>query len=133
MRRALLSHPDQQGTLQTSLAARLALHYLAQQGLTPQPTDSGAVTLGTTTIIPFRKRDGAYASVSGGGYQMLMRYRGHVEAFPQVSALEVLNGEVEGSVVRDRIVIQWNEQPDAFRIRHEFAVFDDGEAARGIV
>ena len=105
VRRALLSYPDQQGTLQTSLAAQLALHYLAQQGVTPQPTESGAVALGSTIITPFRKRDGAYASVSGGGYQMLMRYRGHSEAFPQVSVSEILNGEVNPAIIRDRIVL----------------------------
>ncbi|MGB3614033.1 MAG: CHASE2 domain-containing protein [Elainellaceae cyanobacterium] len=136
VRRALLSYPDQQGDLQLSFATKLALHYLDQQGITPRPTKTGAMELGAATIAPFRKRDGAYVTASAGGYQTMVHYRGHLDAFPHVSLSRVLNGEVDSGLIRDRVVLIGTAAPsvgDEFFTAHSSLTSAELQATYGIV
>lgn len=136
VRRALISYPNQQGDLQLSFAAKLALHYLEQQGIFPQPTASGAIALGETKIVPFRKRDGAYATVSGGGYQTIIDYRGHLEAFPHVSMAQILEGSVDPALIRGRVVLVGITAPsvgDEFFTAHSKTIEGQTQSTYGVV
>ncbi len=106
VRRALLFLDDGETTMY-SFALRLALLYLKPAGveLRPDPTDRAIVRLGRTSIPPLGPRDGPYAGVDAGGYQMMADFRGGSRSFERVALGAVLRGEVPAKAVQGRIVL----------------------------
>ena len=104
IRRGLLSIELDNGQIQLGLAARLALLYLAAEGIEPQ-TMGNEISLGKAEILPFQRNDGGYIDADDGGFQVLMNYRGTENSFDRISIVEVLNGQVPADLMRDRLVI----------------------------
>ena len=106
VRRGLL-FLDDGGQPQRSFALALALTYLAPQGIAPRPdaTDPAHMRLGATTLAPLEARDGGYAGSDASGYQMLLDYRGAPAPFRRYTLGDLLDGRIDGAVVRDRVVI----------------------------
>jgi adenylate cyclase len=106
VRRGLLFLDDGK-TSHVSLALRLALIYLADEGITPQPgqTDPSHIRLGKVTLQPFEANDGAYVRADADGYQYLLDFRGGADRFRTYSLTDVLEGRVEPGAMRDRVVI----------------------------
>ena len=106
VRRGLLFLDDEYG-VSFGLALRLALRYLGDEGIWPQPgePDPAHMRLGDVTIPPFEGGDGPYINADAAGYQMLLDYSEGMEHFPIVTLSELLNGKVADDVFRDRIVI----------------------------
>lgn len=90
-----------------SFALQLALRYLEPQGigLQPDPENKDWVRLGKTTIRPFSRNDGGYADADDAGYQFLLDYSGMPKKFQRFSFGDLLNGNVDPSLIKDRIVI----------------------------
>ncbi|MBT9314008.1 CHASE2 domain-containing protein [Leptothoe spongobia] len=107
IRRATLSIKSTDGTsLHLSFALQLALNYLATEGITPEDLAHGWTQLGQATIKPFEPNtSGFYVGAEDGGYQMLLNYHGPITGFQQVSLADVLAGQVDPEVIRDRIVL----------------------------
>jgi adenylate cyclase len=106
VRRGLLFLDDGKN-FSMSLPLRLALAYLAKDGITPQ---AGApnpefLRLGRTTFVPFEADDGGYVGADAAGYQYLLDYRGGVRPFTTYSMSDVLDGHVDPALIRDNIVI----------------------------
>jgi adenylate cyclase len=106
VRRGLLFLDDGQ-TFSLSLSLRLALLYLAQDGITPQAGDPDPthLRLGSVTLRPFEGDDGAYVNADARGYQYLLDYRGGPERFPTYSLSAVLDGAVDPAVIKGNVVI----------------------------
>jgi len=106
VRRGLLFMDDESG-VSFGLAIRLALTYLGDEGIWPQPgePEPSHLRLGEVTIPPFESDDGPYVDADAAGYQMLLDYREGAGHFPTVTLAELLNGEVADEVFRDRMVI----------------------------
>jgi adenylate cyclase len=106
VRRGLLFLDDGK-TAHTSLALRLALIYLADEGITPQPdpAEPSHIRLGKVTLRPFEASDGSYVGADADGYQYLLDYRGGADRFRTYSLTDVLEGRVEPGAMRDRVVI----------------------------
>jgi adenylate cyclase len=106
VRRGLL-FLDDGGRPQRSFALTLALAYLAPQGIAPRPdaNDPARMRLGAASLAPLEAWDGGYAGTDASGYQMLLDYRGAPAGFRRHTLGELLDGKIDETLVRDRIVI----------------------------
>jgi len=106
VRRGLLFLDDGKD-FSVSLALRLALAYLAEQGITPQPgsDDPAHMRLGSVTLRPFEANDGGYVRADAQGYQFLLDYRGGAERFKTYSISDVLEGRVDPERIKGNVVI----------------------------
>jgi adenylate cyclase len=106
VRRGLL-FLDDGGLVHLSLDLRLALIYLAGEGIVPKPDSAQPehLRIGRTTLVPLGGSEGAYVGADAGGYQYLLDYRERPGAFPAVTLHDVLDGEFDPRLFEDRIVI----------------------------
>jgi diguanylate cyclase (GGDEF)-like protein len=112
IRRGLLSIELDSGQIQLGLATKLALMYLATEGIEPQPVgNTGKIALGKTELVPFQSNDGGYIRADDGGFQVLMNYRGTETSFNRISIIDVLNGQIPEDLLRDRIVLIGSTAP----------------------
>lgn len=112
IRRGFLYLTDpESGDLVFSLAFKLAMTYLEQEGIEPEMTDKDWVQLKTAVFPPLnineagKTSDGGYIRTDGAGYQVLVNYRGAKESFPIVQLSDVLEGKIPANFFRDRIVL----------------------------
>ena len=106
IRRGLLSIELENGQVQLGLATRLALMYLAAEGIEPQLVgQTGKVSLGKAELIPFQSNDGGYIRADDGGFQVLINYRGTETSFHRLSLVEVLKGKVPEDLMNERLVL----------------------------
>jgi len=106
VRRSLL-FLDDGGPPQPSLPLKLALAWLAPQGIAPRPDPANPelLKLGRTTLPPLEPDDGGYAGVDAAGYQILLDFRGAPASFATVPLGELLDGRVDAARLRGRIAI----------------------------
>ncbi|MBE9064079.1 CHASE2 domain-containing protein [cf. Phormidesmis sp. LEGE 11477] len=106
VRRALLTVRDQAG-MHESLALRLAIAYLEEEGIVPSPVADrpNTLRLGKAVLRPFRQYDGGYIRADDGGYQLLLNYRGQLHKYQTYSIQQALAGEIPEQRVRDRVVL----------------------------
>lgn len=105
VRRGLLSVSLDDGRVQLGLATRLALMYLAHEGIELEPVDRLERRLGRAVFVPLDKYYGGYVNTDAGGFQILLNYRGIEESFYRVSIIDVLEGNIPPDLMRDRIVL----------------------------
>ena len=106
VRRGLLSIQLDNGQVQLGLATKLALMYLAAEGIELEAVgDTVARSLGKAIFVPFHKNDGAYVRADAGGFQILLNFRGTEDSFDRVSIIDVLNGNIPENLMRDRLVL----------------------------
>jgi len=106
VRRNLLFAENEQGTLY-SFSLRLALAYLETQGISPEPSQVNPeyLQLGEAVFVPLAANSGQYQAIDAQGYQILLNYRSPDQVARQVTISEVLNGAIEPSWVKDKIVL----------------------------
>lgn len=94
-------------TVYFSFGLQLAMAYLAQQGIQPQPSavNPDYLKLGQATFLPLTTNSGGYQTIDARGYQLLLNYRASRDAVRQVSLAQVLTGQVDPAWVKDRIVL----------------------------
>jgi diguanylate cyclase (GGDEF)-like protein len=106
IRRSLISIRDN-GNTKLALGVRLALEYLAAQGITLEKVEGKTqqLKLGKAIFVSFRGNDGGYVRADDGGYQILLNFRGRQDNFQTISITEVLNKKISPNLMRDRIVL----------------------------
>lgn len=106
VRRGLLFLDDEQ-TIFYSLALRISLLYLEQQGIIPQPDTQNPshIRLGSTTIKPFQANDGGYVDADAGGYQFLLDFCKPSKAIPRYDLAAFRSDKVKIEDFRDKIVL----------------------------
>ena len=106
IRRNLLFTRNSEGTLY-SFSLRLAIAYLETQGISPQPSQQNPkhLQLGKAVFIPLQKNSGGYEKIEAKGYQILLNYRWSENRVRKVSLSQVLDGQIEPSWVKDKIVL----------------------------
>jgi adenylate cyclase len=106
VRRGLLFLDDGKET-HTAFALRLALRYLAADGIAPQAAaeDPALMKLGAATLRPFEGHDGGYVNADAGGYQFLLDFAGGAAPFPRHRFSDVLEGRVPADAFADRVVL----------------------------
>jgi adenylate cyclase len=107
VRRGLLYMEDGQGGMGTSISFLLAMHYLGDEEIYPEPDpdDPSVLKLGASSFQPLVSDFGGYAKVDTGGYQYPLDYRGVSDSFPTANFTDVLSGEADPELFRDRIVM----------------------------
>jgi adenylate cyclase len=110
VRRALLMVFDEEGYT-FSLPMKLALQYLELEEIHLEELDpqQGTLKLGEAVFQPLQSDDGGYVRADVGGYQFLINYRAPAcqdcQIFNTVSMSDILNGDVDPDLIRNRIVI----------------------------
>ena len=106
VRRALLFMDDGKSVAQ-SLALRLALLFLREQGVVPRSDGSHPdwLRLGETTISPLESNDGGYVGADARGYQFLIDFREAPSSFRTFPLRSLLAGEIDPQSIKDKIVI----------------------------
>ena len=90
-----------------SFSLRVALTYLATEGISDQPSKSNPdyLQLGKAVFVPLEANSGGYQSIDARGYQILLHYRSAYQVARQVSLTQVLKGQVNPNWVRGKVVL----------------------------
>jgi adenylate cyclase len=105
VRRALIM-ANLEGEYKTSLGAFLAIEYLMQQGLTFEADgNSDLVKFGEATFRRLNPASGGYVDADVKGYQILLNFRGPDNAFDTLTLSNLLTGNFDEDLIRDRIVL----------------------------
>jgi adenylate cyclase len=106
VRRGVLYFGDESGTF-PGLALRLALEYLAGEGIVPAPSaaDSAHMRLGKTVIPPLAGNEGGYDRFDSAGYQFLLDFRDRPGRFATYNFSDVVDGRVPAAAVQGKVVI----------------------------
>lgn len=96
--------PDPENQL-PSLSLQLALLYLEPMGIVPELSPSGDLKIGSTVFNRLSEKSGGYHNAEVGDYRLMLNYRSPKNAVKQVSLTDVLDGKLDPSLVKDRIVL----------------------------
>ncbi len=90
-----------------SLALRLALAYLEPRGIVPRASNSNPddLALNEVTFVPLQTHFGGYRHLDDAGYQIMLQYRGDQGTIPTVTISEILEGQFQAEMIRDRIIL----------------------------
>jgi adenylate cyclase len=107
VRRGLLFLDNGEDEVAFSFALRLALLYLADEGVYPlaDPAKPDWLRLGPTTLPPFDGNDGGYSGEDDAGYQFLLDFSDGMGGFESIALGTLLRGQVDPGRIRDRIVL----------------------------
>ncbi|MEH1958064.1 CHASE2 domain-containing protein [Nostoc sp.] len=107
LRRSLLfaNSTDKKCTTSFAFGAQIAINYLAKQGIEYDFTKKGDFLLGKTLFPRLQPNSGGYRYLDADGYQILLNYRHPNSLADQVTLTDVLNGRVNPSLFKDRLVI----------------------------
>ncbi|MEM8641343.1 MAG: CHASE2 domain-containing protein [Cyanobacteria bacterium P01_G01_bin.54] len=113
IRRGFLYLQGPDGETVFSFAFKLAWGYLAEQGIEPQMLDpaTGKFRLGEAIFVPLDSWAGGYVRTDTQGFQLLLNYRSAPRSHRQVSLRDVLSGDIEPDLFRDRIVLIGSTAP----------------------
>lgn len=107
IRRSLLfaNSTDKKCTTSFAFGALIAINYLEKQGIEYQFTKKGDFQLGKTLFPRLQPNSGSYQHLDADGYQILLNYRHPNSLADQVTLTQVLSGQVNPNLVKDRLVI----------------------------
>lgn len=91
----------------TSFSLRLASKYLKPTGLYPRESEQhpGVMQLGEVEFLALGPTFGGYQRVDAAGYQILLDYRSAKQPARQIAFTEVLQGQIDPNLVKDKIVL----------------------------
>ncbi|NET05183.1 MAG: CHASE2 domain-containing protein [Symploca sp. SIO2B6] len=136
VRRGLLSVISDQ-ELHYSLAVKMALHYLAAEGIALEELDSYGqrLRLGKAVFERFEGNHGGYVRAQSGGYQILLNFRSPEACCLSFSLKEVLNNQIPSQSVRERLVLIGTTAEsirDNFYTPYSGGLFGSPEAITGV-
>ncbi|WP_088889230.1 CHASE2 domain-containing protein [Leptolyngbya ohadii] len=110
VRRHLFMSPNPASpcTASYALSTQLAFRYLYSLGITPQFMPTGDLQLGSVTFSLLHSRTSGYQPTDARGGQILLNYRAapkQADIAQQVTAAQVLVGQVNAAAIKDRIVL----------------------------
>ncbi len=135
-RRNLLFAENDEGTLY-SFSLRLAIAYLATQGISPEDSQQNPnyLQLGQSVFVPLQENSGGYERIDVDGYQILLNYRWSENMVRKVSLSQVLDGQIKPSWVKDKIVLIGSTAPslkDFFETPYS-PVLQENEEMPGVI
>lgn len=98
-----------------SFGMRVALKYLAVEGITPATSDSKTryLQIGEVMLPYLRPNSGGYQHADTAGYQLLLDFRAAENVARSVQFIEVLKGNVNPDWVKDKIVLIGTTAPSS--------------------
>jgi CHASE2 domain-containing sensor protein len=100
----LCNIPDPENQI-PSFGFQLALLYLEGQKIQPDLTPKGELKIGSTVFHRLTDNAGSYHNAGASDYQIMLNYRSPKNAVKQVSVSEVLDGKIDPSLIKDRVVL----------------------------
>ena len=100
----LCNIPDPENQI-PSFGFQLALLYLEGQNIQPDLTPTGELKIGSTVFHRLTDNAGSYHKAGASDYQIMLNYRSPKNAVKQVSVSEILDGKIDPSLVKDRVVL----------------------------
>jgi len=99
-----------------SLSVKVALNYLETKGIKEEDAPQGFVKIGQVIFKDLVEGQGFYQTIDSGGFQVLLNYRNSAQ-FPNkvsesITISDVLNNNFDESLVKDKIVLIGNTDPD---------------------
>ena len=88
-----------------SFSLRLALRYLAYEGIQLKLTPDEYFQLGSIVFKTLEENTGGYHQVDARGHQVLLNYRSSDQVARQVTLADVLNNKLTPELVKNRIVL----------------------------
>jgi adenylate cyclase len=118
VRRALLFQDDGVHDVEYSLALRLALVYLAAEGIHPRPDAERPewLALGASTLEPLDADFGAYRGLDAAGYQVMPASCRDRRDFDRVAFGALLDGSADAALLRGRIALLGYSSPSVGRV-----------------
>ncbi|MFN3360901.1 MAG: CHASE2 domain-containing protein [Pseudanabaenaceae cyanobacterium] len=104
VRRFLLSLRDEKGEIILSLGLRLALIYLAEEGIIPTSVGEDII-LGKARIKPITPNSGSYIQQDTGGFQILANYGRLYPDYPRIAITDALEDRIPLGIMTDKIVL----------------------------
>ncbi|MCB8752161.1 adenylate/guanylate cyclase domain-containing protein [Planktothrix agardhii 1810] len=106
VRRNLMFASTPDGTFY-SFSLRMALHYLFNQGITPNNSeiDPNFITWGKAEFVPLSRDSGGYQTIDDRGYQILLNYRSANNIARMISLTQFLDQTIPESWIKDKIVL----------------------------
>ena len=137
VRRGLLFLDEEGHGTAYSLALRLALKYLAADGMTPQPDPRWPdyMRLGQTTFHPLLPDHGAYVDLDARGYQFALDFHGSPTPHQSYSIGTLLSGEIPSAALQDKIVLMGvtaESIPDLFHTSYRSGLGPDRTGMYGV-
>lgn len=113
LRRNLLSIRTSDRLPQASFALRLSLLYVRHEAIDPHSLDSerGWFQFGATRLTPLTETGGGYVKARQQGYNIPLIYQPPLRQFPRATLSQVLKGQVDPELFRDRVVIVGTAAP----------------------
>jgi CHASE2 domain-containing sensor protein len=113
-RQVLLITPEESSPCAAPYAfsTQLAMHYLTAQGIQPTFNDRN-LQLGTVVFPRLQPHTGGYRGLDAQGNQLLVNYRATEAIAPQISLSQLLAGQVDPDMIKDRIVLIGVIDPNA--------------------
>ncbi|MEH1859896.1 MAG: CHASE2 domain-containing serine/threonine-protein kinase [Nostoc sp.] len=107
LRRTLLfaNSTDKKCTTSFAFGAQIAINYLEKQGIEYDFTKKGDFLLGKTLFVSLQPNSAGYQHLDAQGYQILLNYRHPNSLADQVTLTDVLSGQVNPILFKDRLVI----------------------------
>jgi adenylate cyclase len=89
-----------------SLAFATAINYLADLKIEPQvAADKQSIRLGATTLKRLPNSMGSYVNADAPDFQVLLNYRGSKNAVQTIEMGDVLSGNVDPTLLKDKLVL----------------------------
>ncbi|MEG4211610.1 adenylate/guanylate cyclase domain-containing protein [Microcoleus sp. S13_B4] len=92
-------------TTQTSLSMRLAFAYLDSKKIESKLTEKQEVQANKIVFSKLRSDSGGYQNINAQGYQILLNYRSSKKIAEIVTLSQVLEGQVDPTLVKGKIVL----------------------------
>ncbi|MGB3535393.1 MAG: CHASE2 domain-containing protein [Microcoleaceae cyanobacterium] len=104
-RHLLFMQPDYNDPCTTdhSLSMRVALNYLASEGIVPQNLPGARIQLGDLILNRLNSNSGPYQNIDHRGIQILLNYR--FSSARRVSMTDLLQGNVDPRWIEDQIIL----------------------------
>ncbi|MGK7929151.1 MAG: CHASE2 domain-containing protein [Spirulina sp.] len=112
-RRNLMFADSKDSGVLFSFSLRLALLYLADLEIFPQASETHPqyMQLGETVFYRLDPMSGGYRNVDAAGYQIFLKYRTARDLAREISLTDVLEGQLEGDWIEDKIVLIGSSAP----------------------
>ncbi|MBD2042885.1 CHASE2 domain-containing protein [Microcoleus sp. FACHB-672] len=94
-----------------ALSTRVALHYLATEGIQPKAVSREQVKIGRVIFQDLEGNTGAYKKLDDGGFQVLLNYRKNIAKTVGVS--EILKNRVAPHLLKNKIILVGVTAPTA--------------------
>ena len=108
----------------TAFSLQLALSYLKNYGILPELTRNNEYKLGEVLFKKLNPYSGGYQRIDVKGYKILINYRNSKSVAPKITITNVLKGNFDPKLVKNKIVLIGNTAPsgnDLFSIPYSFA------------